>query len=98
MAEELTSLVQKATGRDELRHLYARQRFYLEPVHGDDALDEAMEKLGPVFQQRVKAVQVRLVIIDTSTAKPNKKRGSRRVVEFIFTVTLVGNTPARRDG
>ncbi len=58
VAKELSLLTEEATGRGQLEDKYNEQNFFLEPVHGDDALDEAIEKLGPIFQQRVKAVQV----------------------------------------
>jgi len=41
-----------------LSPLLCNQVFYIEPVHGEDVLEEAIEKLEPLFQRRVKAVEV----------------------------------------
>lgn len=41
-----------------LQQVYSQQVFHLEPVHGEDILEEAIEKLEPMFQRRVRAVEV----------------------------------------
>lgn len=53
------SLIDDASNKDELIRKYDDQNaFYLEPVHGEDVLEEAIEKLEPMFQRRVRAVEV----------------------------------------
>lgn len=52
-------LIDDASGKDELIRKYDNQNaFFLEPVHGEDILEEAIEKLEPMFQRRVRAVEV----------------------------------------
>lgn len=58
LEDELESLVREATGKDMLEQKYSEQVFYLEPVHGEDILEEAIEKLEPMFQRQVRAVEV----------------------------------------
>lgn len=58
LSSELLKLANDASGRDELARKYEKQIFYLEPVHGEDVLEEAIEKLEPLFQRRVRAVEV----------------------------------------
>lgn len=55
----LINLIDDVSGKDELVRKYDNQNaFFLEPVHGEDILEEAIEKLEPMFQRRIRAVEV----------------------------------------
>jgi hypothetical protein len=55
----LLNLIDEVSGKDELAKRYDNQNaFFLEPVHGEDILEEAIEKLEPMFQRRIRAVEV----------------------------------------
>lgn len=58
LEDQLDLLVKEATGRDMLEQKYSQQVFHLEPVHGEDIIEEAIEKLEPMFQKRIRAVEV----------------------------------------
>lgn len=59
------TLVDEASGKAGLLKKYDDQNaFFLEPVHGEDILEEAIEKLEPMFQRRVRAVEVNSLITD----------------------------------
>lgn len=59
LSRGLINLIDDVSGKDELVRKYDNQNaFFLEPVHGEDILEEAIEKLEPMFQRRVRAVEV----------------------------------------
>lgn len=62
LSRGLMGLIDDASGKDELVRKYDKPNiFFLEPVHGGDILEEAIEKLEPMFQRRVRAVEVCLI-------------------------------------
>lgn len=59
ISQGLINLINEASGKNELAKRYDSQNaFFLEPVHGEDILEEAIEKLEPMFQRRIRAVEV----------------------------------------
>ena len=44
---------------------YSEQSFLLHPVLGENVLEEAIEKLEPVFQRRVRALEVSSIKLST---------------------------------
>ena len=56
--DDLNQLINEASAKDEIETKYRSQIFHLEPVHGEDVLEEAIQKLEPIFQRRVRAVEV----------------------------------------
>ncbi|KAK4015396.1 hypothetical protein OUZ56_030377 [Daphnia magna] len=58
ISQGLINLINEASGKNELSKRYDSQNaFFLEPVHGEDVLEEAIEKLEPMFQRRIRAVE-----------------------------------------
>lgn len=58
---ELNLLVKFATASDEIERIYEEQLFYSEPVHGEELMEATIDKLTHVFQQRIRAVEVRIL-------------------------------------
>jgi len=54
---DLNELVNEVSGKEELMAQYSEQSFLLHPVLGENVLEEAIEKLEPVFQRRVRALE-----------------------------------------
>lgn len=49
LTKDLMRLINEASGKEQLEAKYAGQVFYIEPVHGDDVLDEALQKLEVLY-------------------------------------------------
>lgn len=59
ITQGLSNLIDEVSGKIELAKKYNNENaFFLEPVHGEDVLEEAIEKLEPMFQRRIRAVEV----------------------------------------
>jgi len=54
---DLNELVNEVSGKEDLVDQYNKQSFLLHPVLAENVLEEAIEKLEPIFQRRVRALQ-----------------------------------------
>lgn len=54
----MNELANEISGSKELMAQYGQQSFLLHQVLGENVLEEAIEKLEPVFQRRIHALEV----------------------------------------
>ena len=81
----LVNLIDEVSGKDELARKYDNQNaFFLEPVHGEDVLEEAIEKLEPMFQRRIRAVEVSYRIAHVS------RNFDMKIIDFIARILPLG--------
>jgi hypothetical protein len=81
----LVNLIDEVSGKDELAKKYDNQNaFFLEPVHGEDVLEEAIEKLEPMFQRRIRAVEVSYHIAQVS------RNFDMKIIDFIARILPLG--------
>ena len=81
----LVNLIDEVSGKDELAKKYDNQNaFFLEPVHGEDVLEEAIEKLEPMFQRRIRAVEVSYHIAQVS------RNFDMNIIDFIARILQLG--------